>query len=60
MNLGMRAPGPSSFYSAARQGPTIMNWLAPPIRARGESESGTWSHSVGRSLGSIKNSVLWW
>jgi hypothetical protein len=33
-------PATSSIYSAARRGPTIMNQLAPPIRARGQTGMG--------------------
>jgi hypothetical protein len=36
---GVCPPATSSFYSATRWGPTIMDRLAPPTRAQGESGS---------------------
>jgi hypothetical protein len=44
----------SSSYSAARRGPTTMDRLAPPIKARGQTGMGIRSHSVGCPLGSIQ------
>jgi hypothetical protein len=46
---------PSSFYiRTVRQGPTTISRLAPPIRVRDRTGLETWSHSVGRPLGSIQ------
>jgi hypothetical protein len=33
-------PTTSSTYSTARRRPTTINWLAPPIRARGQTGMG--------------------
>jgi hypothetical protein len=51
-------PTTSSIYSAARQGPTTMDRLASPIRARGETGMGLGPVPLGARWGQSNRNYL--